>query len=274
MAEANCISPLVPEWPSLRYIRGIIGGTVTDKPNEDYLAAAARARVTIDQQLQAAGWIVQHRRDLNLWAGRGVAVREFVMREGHGRADYLLFIDREPVGSIEAKPEGTTLTGVEEQSAKYVTGLPDEIPSRFEQLPFAYESTSAETRFTNMLDPEPRSRRLFRFHRPEALARWLAHATEHPAAPTLRARLRVMPPLDRRGLWPSQGEAIKNLEESLAEDRPRALIQMATGSGKTFTAACPDASRTARSCGRGRPRQRPLRGRRWRDRAAQPPRDV
>ena len=43
--------------------------------------------------------------------------------------------------------------------------------------------------------------------------------------------------LTRRGLWGKQGEAIRNLEVSLAADRPRALIQMATGSGKTFTAA-------------------------------------
>ena len=206
-------------------------------PPSDYLAAEARARVAIDEQLRAAGWTVQNRRDLNLFAGRGVAVREFVMREGHGRADYLLFIDREPVGSIEAKPEGTTLTGVEEQSAKYVTGLPNEIPSRFERLPFAYESTSVETRFTNMLDPEPRSRRVFTFHRPETLAAWLSDGTERPAAPTLRARLREMPEVDRRALRLAQGEAIENLERSLAEDRPRALIQMATGSGKTFAAA-------------------------------------
>ncbi|MDP2326528.1 MAG: DEAD/DEAH box helicase family protein, partial [Dehalococcoidia bacterium] len=208
----------------------------TDR-TDDYLAAEARSRVEIDRQLQAAGWLVQHRKDLNLWAGRGVAVREFTMREGHGRADYLLFIDREPVGSIEAKPAGTTLTGVEEQSAKYVTGVPEEIPSRFQRLPFAYESTSVETRFTNFLDPAPRSRRLFWFHRPETLARWVEEATASAAAPTLRARLRSMPPIDRRALRTAQGEAIENLEVSLAEDRPRALIQMATGSGKTFAAA-------------------------------------
>ena len=204
---------------------------------DDYLPAEARARVEIDRQLEAAGWVVQNRDDSNLWAGQGVAVREFTMREGHGRADYLLFVDRQAVGSIEAKPEGTALTGVEEQSAKYVTGLPDEIPSRFEPLPFAYESTNVETRFTNGLDPEPRSRRVFAFHRPETLARWLAEAEEHRDGPTLRHRLRAMPTLDERGLWPSQAVAIRNLEQSFAAARPRALIQMATGAGKTFTAA-------------------------------------
>ena len=210
---------------------------MSDSPSDQYLAAEARARVSIDEQLAAAGWVVQDRRDLNLRAGLGVAVREFVMREGHGRADYLLFVDREPVGSIEAKPEGTTLTGVEEQSAKYVTGLPGGIPSRYDTLVFAYESTSVETRFTNMLDPEPRSRRVFTFHRPETLSRWLREAQAHPDAPTLRARLRELPPVDKRALRRVQGQAIENLEASLAEDRPRALIQMATGSGKTFAAA-------------------------------------
>ena len=125
---------------------------------------------------------------------------------------------------------------VEEQSAKYVAGLPDGIPSRFGKLVFVYESTSVETRFTNMLDPEPRSRRVFTFHRPDTLARWVQEAALHPDAPTLRARLRHMQPIDTRNLRRAQAEAIANLEVSLAEDRPRALIQVATGSGKTFAA--------------------------------------
>lgn len=210
---------------------------MAESDSADYLAAEARSRVEIDGQLTAAGWVVQHRKDLNLFAGQGVAVREFTMRDGHGRADYLLFVDREPLGTIEAKPEGTTLTEVEAQSAKYVTGLPQEVPSRFERLPFAYESTSTETRFTNFLDPQPRSRRVFWFHRPETLARWAAEGVEVPNAPTLRHRLHAMPPIDSQQLRAAQHTAIANLEASLAEDRPRALIQMATGSGKTFAAA-------------------------------------
>src|SRR5207302_5104928 len=99
------------------------------------------------------------------------------------------------------------------------------------------ESTGTETRFTNGYDPDARSRRVFNFHRPEALAGWLRQIAENPDLPTFRARLKVMPALDERGLWGKQAEAIRNLEQSLAEDRPRSLIQMATGSGKTFTAA-------------------------------------
>ena len=104
-------------------------------------------------------------------------------------------------------------------------------------LPFIYESTGAETRFTNGYDPDARSRRVFTFHRPETLAEWLRQIGEKAEPPTFRARLKAMPPLDERGLWGKQATAIRNVEQSLAEDRPRSLIQMATESGKTFTAA-------------------------------------
>jgi len=188
----------------------------------------ARARATIDDLLTAAGWQVQHRKQLNLSAGRGVAVREFSLRTGY--ADYLLFVDRKAIGAIEAKAEGIPLSGVESQSEKYSTGLPDIPPAWRKPLPFLYESTGVETFFTNGLDPAPRSRRVFAFHRPETLAEWVK------APNTLRARLRTLPPLITSGLWDAQIEAITNLEQSLGADKPRALIQMATGSGKTFTA--------------------------------------
>ncbi|MBA2616325.1 MAG: DEAD/DEAH box helicase family protein, partial [Actinobacteria bacterium] len=203
-----------------------------------YLTPEAKARVEIDRMLSAAGWEVQPYGAVNLSAGRGVAVREFVLTPPHGRADYLLFVDGEAVGVIEAKKEGQTLTGVAWQTAKYVDGLPDVLPTAVEgALPFAYQSTGVETRFTNTLDPDAKSRQVFWFHRPETLARQLAEIRVNPEAPTLRHRLRTLPPLTDDGLWPAQARAIRNLEESLAADRPRALIQMATGAGKTFTAA-------------------------------------
>ena len=202
------------------------------------ISPARRERVVeIDKQLAAAGWSVQSQESLNLSAGPGVAVREFTLEKPHGRVDYLLFLNGQPAGVIEAKPEGTTLTEVEHQSGKYVAGLPDWMKPPVYPLPFIYESTGAETRFTNGYDPDARSRRVFTFHRPETLAEWLRQIAENPDLPTFRARLKAMPPLDERGLWGKQAEAIRNLEQSLAEDRPRSLIQMATGSGKTFTAA-------------------------------------
>ena len=202
-----------------------------------YLAREAKARINIDRQLAAAGWVVQHADRANVSAGPGVAVREFSLEKGHGRVDYLLFVNGQPTGVIEAKPEGTTLVEVEHQSGKYVDGLPSWIRPPVYPLPFIYESTGTETRFTNGYDPDARSRRVFTFHQPETLAEWSRQIAADSQVPTLRARLRTMPALDNPLLWEVQARAIRNVEESLAADRPRALIQMATGSGKTFTAA-------------------------------------
>ena len=168
-----------------------------------YLTPEARARVVIDRMLDAADWAVQHARAVNLLASRGVAVREFVLKPPHGRADYLLFLDGRALGIVEAKKEGETLTGVEWQSAMYVDGLPDELEPAVESgFPFVYESTGTETRFTNGLDPDPASRPVYSFHRPETMAAWLDEVRRHPTAPTLRHRLRVLPALEPTGLWP------------------------------------------------------------------------
>jgi type I restriction enzyme R subunit len=187
-----------------------------------------RARQNIDRLLEAAGWILQDRDEINLGAGRGVAVREFSLKTGF--ADYLLFVGRKAIGAVEAKAAGTPLSGVESQSEKYSVGLPDVPPAWRKPLPFLYESTGIETYFTNGLDPDPRSRRIFAFHQPETLLSWVNDSD------TLRGRLQKMPPIVITDLWQAQIEAIENLEQSLAQNKPRALIQMATGSGKTFTA--------------------------------------
>ncbi|MDI6727788.1 MAG: type I restriction-modification enzyme R subunit C-terminal domain-containing protein [Thermodesulfovibrionales bacterium] len=207
-----------------------------------------KAREQIDRMLEQAGWHVCDYKNANIRAGTGVVIRNFPLKPCHGTADYLFYIEGRAAGIIEAKKEGTTLTGVEIQSDKYKNGLPDILPAWYRPLPFCYESTGVETRFTNYLDPDACSRRVFSFHHPETLVAWLKderhvdldRAAEEQAvygAPsTLLLRLRNMPPLKEEGLWPAQIKAIKNLEKSLAENRPRALIQMATGSGKTFTA--------------------------------------
>ena len=187
--------------------------------------------------LDRAGWTVQDADKVNLAAARGVAVREFVLASGHGRADYLLFVDRKPLGVLEAKPEGTILSNVEPQRDDYAEGMPGDLDVPIEPLPFTYMSTGTETRFKNGLDPDARTRDVFAIHRPEALADWARDYFDNSQAPTLRHRLQLLPELNTTGLWPAQVEAIRNLEVSLAENRPRALIQMATGSGKTYTAA-------------------------------------
>ena len=205
------------------------------------------AREHIDQALEQADWRVQDYKSANLHAGRGVVLRNFPLASGHGFADYLLYLDGKAAGVIEAKKEGFPLVGVEVQAEKYSKGLPTDLPAHIRPLPFLYQSTGVETRFTNGLDPQPRSRPVFSFHRPETLSALIPERSEVPKdlqgaslaaykATTLRARLRTLPPLITTGLWAAQITAITNLEKSLAQDRPRALIQMATGSGKTFTA--------------------------------------
>jgi type I restriction enzyme R subunit len=173
-----------------------------------------------------AGWSVQSL-DAYDFSFPGVAIREFSV--GRDAADYLLFLDGRAVGVVEAKPEGTTLGGVSVQTLKYTTGLPGFVRVWADPLPFCYESTGVETYFCDFRDPDSRSRHVFSFHRPETLREWMGEKD------TLRHRLGGMPPLKVEGLRGCQVEAITNLERSLADNRPRALIQMATGSGKTFT---------------------------------------
>ncbi|MFC6010196.1 DEAD/DEAH box helicase family protein [Nocardia lasii] len=197
-----------------------------------------QARRVIDAQLAATGWVVQDYTDINPAAAIGVAVREFHLATGF--ADYLLYVDGKIVGIIEAKREGTALVGVEQQTAKYSAGLRKEDQfaawRRGEPLPFLYESTGAETRFTNRLDPKPRSREVFTFAKPETIRAWMQQADERPDAQTFRARLQHLPALDPKGLRPNQIKAVKGIEKSLTDNRRRGLVQMATGAGKTFTA--------------------------------------
>jgi type I restriction enzyme R subunit len=187
-----------------------------------------KARQKIDQLLKAAGWAVQDRAHLNLAASLGAAVCDLSLKTGP--ADYVLFVDGKAVGVIEAKPFGTTLSGVAEQSGGYLASIPESLPHVEEPPPFGYESTGVETYFRDLRDPDFRSRRVFSFHRPETLKEWLSQKD------TVRARLGNLPPLITHGLRDCQIEAITNLEKSFAEARPRALIQMASGSGKTYTA--------------------------------------
>jgi type I restriction enzyme R subunit len=190
------------------------------------------ARQQIDALLVQSGWLIQDYKKLDLSAGRGIAIREVRLKEG--RCDYLLLIDRRPVGIIEAKKAGVTLSTVAFQSGQYAKNLPDFLRGPLTgHLPFLYESTGIETYFRDERDPHPRSRRLFAFHRPETLAKWL----EEPD--TLRRRLAEMAfkhPYDGENVRVCRVEAIRGLEQSFAEAQPRALIQMATGAGKTLTA--------------------------------------
>lgn len=184
------------------------------------------ARQNIDQKLLQSGWLVQDFKELNPSASLGVAVREYPTESGS--ADYILFVDRKPIGVVEAKKEGHTLSQVHDQTTRYSADNLKFIRKN-EILPFQYESTGTETYFTDARDPVPRQREIFNFHKPETLYEWIKQEN------SLRARLRMFPPLNTDGLRACQSIAIKNLEESFADNRSRALIQMATGAGKTFT---------------------------------------
>lgn len=188
-----------------------------------------QARDQIDRMLIQAGWRVQNNNTINLHDGLGQAVREY--QTNVGPADYVLFVQGQAAGVIEAKreEEGQRLTLHERQTEGYAAAklrwLPNQPPLRF-----LFESTGIITRFTDRHDPAPRSRELFNFPRPETLAEWMQQPN------TLRGRLQTFPPLDPTGLRQCQVNAIQNLEASFRLDKPRALVQMATGAGKTYTA--------------------------------------
>jgi len=196
--------------------------------SSENLTPEQQAREKIDQRLQNAGWDVQNKDAIDFSATEGVAIREY--HTDSGPADYISFVNKRPAAVIEAKraEEGHRLLQAEEQSNRYSSSDLQYIGEA--SLPFLYESNGEITRFTNLRDPKPRSREVFSFHRPETLQTWLEHDK------SLRARLQQLPELQTKGLRDCQISAIRNLEQSFKEGRPRALIQMATGAGKTFTA--------------------------------------
>lgn len=185
------------------------------------------ARDKIDSLLEQAGWKVQSKSKIDFSAGIGVAVREY--QTDAGPADYVLFVNRKPVGIIEAKreEEAVNITVVEEQSVRYANAKLKYLNN--EPLIYIYETTGSLTHFTDYSDPKPRYRTVFAFHKPETIAEWIRNGK------SLRSRLQEFPALNPTGLRPAQIKAVTNLEESFRNNRPRALIQMATGAGKTFT---------------------------------------
>jgi type I restriction enzyme R subunit len=188
-----------------------------------------KARIEIDKRLEASGWLLQEKNEFNPAAALGVAVREF--HTDTGPVDYLLFVDRKPVCVVEAKKaeEGENITVHETQSQRYAESC-IKWAVKGMTIRFAYEATNVLTRFTDYGDVNTRSREVFSFHRPETLRDWLADES------TLRNRMKEFPAFDAAGFRDCQTTAVLNLEKSFGENKPRALIQMATGAGKTYTA--------------------------------------
>ena len=197
-----------------------------------------QARVLIDEQLTRAGWYVCDRKDIDLVNHQGNAVREVIMKPDHGRVDYLLYVEKKVVGVIEAKSVGTTLTGVQWQTAMYAVGLPEayqpQAVLKDGRMPFIFEASGVETQYTNGFDPIPRARKIFNFPKPETLARIIRESIAHPEAPTWRGRIQNMPSYDDYDLRPASKVAVGAIEKSLAAGKhSRSLVQMATGAGKT-----------------------------------------
>ena len=188
-----------------------------------------KARCVIDNNLSQSGWIIQDLNRLNLSASLGVAVREFPTSTGE--VDYALFVDGRPVGVVEAKRSeaGQSITDVEVQSGRYAKSSFKWVKNDY-TIRFVYEATDKLIRFTDYNDVKYRSRTVFSFHRPETLFEWVRQPD------TLRNNMKHFPPLDVKGFRKCQINAINNLEKSFADNRPKALVQMATGAGKTFTA--------------------------------------
>ena len=196
-----------------------------------------QARVLIDEQLVAAGWVVQDREAIDLVNHVGVAVREVIMDKWAGRADYVLYLNRKMVGVIEAKPQGTTLMAVQWQSHRYSKGLTEtQAKSAIlvnGELPFIYEASGSETNFTNVFDPEPRARHIFNFQKPETLARIIRESETQEKA-TWRGRVQSLPDTEGYDLRPASRLAVIAIEKSLKDNQhSRSLVQMATGAGKT-----------------------------------------
>ena len=187
-----------------------------------------KARLVIDEKLKQSGWGIQDMKKLNLSVALGVAVREFPTSTGE--VDYALFVEGLPVGVVEAKREeaGEHITDVEVQSNRYVNSKFKWIKGDY-VIRFVYEATDKIVRFTDYKDIKYRSRTVFSFHRPETLLALLGQPN------TIRNNMKHFPPLDTNGFRKCQINAINNLDKSFSDNRPKALVQMATGAGKTFT---------------------------------------
>ncbi len=212
----------------VKYNKAIQRG-ILDKPEQ-------KAREEIDKLLSLAGFELRDFKDYALGdstpnAARNLAIKEFILKNGT-RADYILFVAGKACGVIEAKKISLSLSGAENQAKNYAYTLPAHIPSFQGMLPFVYVSNASEIYFTDLREPNPRARRIFAFHTPKELL-------EKLNSDSLRERIRHIPPLssqDSKKLRDCQKEAIEGLEKSLKQNKQRALIQMATGAGKTFTA--------------------------------------
>lgn len=185
-----------------------------------------KARIKIDQMFEDAGWKVVDR-DFYSPTLTAVAIREGLL-EGNKEADYFLFINGIAVGILEAKRKEVDVASnnVSEQAAIYVRGVPNYYKAYSRPLPIIYQSNGEKTFFRDFRNKDGDLIELNRIYTPKEIVKMLGIKDFYAGLPTLKTK----------GLRDCQYEAITELENSFRVGQNKALIVLATGAGKTYTA--------------------------------------
>ncbi len=185
-----------------------------------------KARVKIDQWLTEAGWKVINRDEFEA-NSTAVAVRE-ALTIGNKEADYFLFINGKVVGVLEAKREEIDVAKyvVSDQVETYAKGVPSYYTAFQKPLPFLYKSNGKQFYFRDFREQDSVYEDIYAMHKPKRMAEMLGMEDSFAGLPTL----------NRKGLRDCQYEAISELEKSFRSGQNRALMVLATGAGKTYTA--------------------------------------
>ena len=179
--------------------------------------------------LRAAGWtIVPFSPTLRLPVNENLAIEEYLT--ANGPADYVLCIDGEIVGVVEAKKVTLGPQNVLTQSERYSRGLNGtryNFDGRY--VPFLYSTNGEVIWFHDVRHQLSRSRKITDFHTPAALAELLERDFESACNwfetnANHHSRLR-----------PYQVEANNAIEKAVTDRKRQMLVAMATGTGKTFT---------------------------------------
>ena len=185
-----------------------------------------KARQKIDQWFADAGWEVINRDDYEPTC-TAVAIREGLLK-GNLEADYFLFINGKAVGVLEAKREETDTfsSKVCEQAALYAKSVPNIYQTYQKPLPFIFTSNGKELYFCDFREQDHYFKQIMTIPTPHELVKKLGINDYFAGLPTLR----------KKGLRDCQYEAITELEKSFRSGKKRALMVLATGAGKTYTA--------------------------------------
>ena len=185
-----------------------------------------KARIKIDQWFADAGWEVINRDEYEP-TSTAVAIREGLLKDNL-EADYFLFINGKAVGVLEAKREETDAFSsvVCEQAALYARSVPNIYQTYQKPLPFIFTSNGKELYYCDFREQDHYFKQIMTIPTPHELVKKLGINDYFAGLPTLR----------KKGLRDCQYEAITELEKSFRSGQKRALMVLATGAGKTYTA--------------------------------------